>query len=622
VRPLLSLGSSLLVAAAATAGNLLTNGELAAGGGGWQQVRAEGAGCATLRWDEAGVLEVAFACSASSGDAGWRQEVPVEPGAWYRVVVRAAAEDLSGEGDAQLTFRDSAREVVWKTGTESFAGTFPWDELAWRLRAPQRSARLEVVLGVRHGQWGAARFDAAWLERLEPGAWRDLSVDLASDDGAVRMLAQTNRGPRLLNRSGVLVDYSARLAAAGIRMIRTHDVHTAFDVSVVFPNPAADPADPAAFRFASTDDEIAAAGAAGFEVLFRLGESYGGPKTPRMSAEKWAEVVRHIVLHVNQGWAGGTYAGVRYWEIWNEPNGPLFWSDTPEAFYDLYARAAAAVKEADPTAKVGGPGLAGHTAEAWLRGLLRHVRSVGAPLDFLTWHVYHMGNPHTLARAQRQLRALLDEEGFADAELFNTEWNLAGGAGCEATGCRLVVESAYNAAHAAAALAYLQDTDITMAFRYRTDGVGMFGMCGDGLSEPEWSRSGLAFRLWAEFARTPLRLNTTGGDTEGFAVIAGRSEDGASARVLVANQGSPEGGYRLRLAHAPERFRWEVVEVSDAHPCVVGDCDVHVVASGTEEHAPGGVIAVPIAAPAVHLLRIESAPASPHPVRRRLSSLQ
>lgn len=613
------LGTWLLAAATATAGNLLTNGELAAGGGGWQQVRPPSAGCATLRWDDAGVLEVGFACGASVVDAGWRQEVPVEPGAWYRVEVRVGATALSGDGDAELTFRDAAGGVIWKTGTESFAGTFSWDELAWRVRAPEGSARLEMSLGVRHGQSGTARFDAARLEKLEPGTWRDLSADLGGEVGVVRMLAQTNRGPWLTNRSGALVDYSARLAAAGVTMIRAHDVHTAFDTSVVFPDPEADPADPASYRFQATDDVIDAASAGGFEVLFRLGESYGGPTTPRMSAEKWAEVVRHIVLHVNRGWAGGTHAGVRYWEIWNEPNGPLFWSGTPEAFYDLYARAAVAVKEADPSARVGGPGLAGHTHEAWVRGLLRHVTSAGAPLDFFSWHVYHMGNPHTLARSQRQLRAVLEEEGFAAVELFNTEWNLSGGSGCEATGCDLVVESAYNAAHAAAALAYLQDTDITMAFRYRTDGTGMFGMCGDGISEPEWSRSGLAFTFWAELARTPIRLPTMGGDTEGFAVIAGRSADGMSVRVLVANQGSPEAGYRLRLAGAPSCFHWEAVEISDGHPCAVGGCDVHVVASGTEASVPDGVLALPLAAPAVHLLRIDADGEPTHVPRRRLS---
>lgn len=609
----------LVFAVSAGAQNLLVNGELTQDGGGWQQIKPGSEACVRLGWDPGGFVELQLACGEKVVDAGWRQQVPIVGEGWYRIRVRAAASGLSGDGDAQLTFRSPAGTTVWRTGVESFAGSLAWDELAWRVRAPAGATSVEVFIGVHHGQEGTARFDQVVLEPQTSAAWRDLAVDLDRPVGAVRVLNQANRGPRLISRSGELIDYTSRLQAAGVRRIRAHDVHTAFDTSVVFPDPQADPSDPASYRFATTDAAIAEARAGGFEVLFRLGESYGGPKTPRMSAERWAEVVRHIVLHVNQGWATGSTAGITYWEIWNEANGPLFWSGTPEAFYDLFARAAVAVRAADPAARVGGPGLAGHTHEAWVRGLLRHLRAVGAPLDFFSWHIYHMGNPHTLARAQLQLRTLLDEEGFAGTELLNTEWNLSGGAGCESTGCHLVIETAYNAAHAAAAMIYLQDTDIPMAFRYRTDGTGMFGLCGDGREEPEWSRSGLAFRLWAELDATPVRVAAAGGDEEGFAVLAARSGDGRSARVLVVNQGSADPGYRLRLRGLPAHLVWELLEISDAHPCVVGDCEPHIVASGTEVDLPGGVVVATLAAPAVHLLRIDATAGGRTP-RRHLSS--
>jgi hypothetical protein len=608
----------LVFAVSAGAQNLLVNGELMPDGGGWQQVKPGSEPCASLRWDPSGFVEAAFSCAEKVVDAGWRQQVPIVAEGWYRIRVRAAASGLSGDGDAELTFRSSSGTTLWRTGVESFAGSFGWDELAWKVRAPAGATSVEVFIGVHHGQVGAARFDEVALELQPSGGLRELVVDLGRPVGTVRVLNQTNRGPRLVARSGELIDYTARLQAAGVRRIRAHDVHTAFDTSVIFPDPQADPSDPASYRFASTDAAIAEARAGGFEVLFRLGESYGGPKTPRMAPEKWAEVVRHIVLHVNQGWANGSTVGIRYWEIWNEANGPLFWSGTPEEFYDLFARAAVAVRAADPAALVGGPGLAGHTHEAWVRGLLRHVRAAGAPLDFFSWHIYHMGNPHTLARAQLQLRTLLDEEGFAGAELFNTEWNLSGGAGCESTGCHLVIEWAYNAAHAAAAMIHLQDTDIPMAFRYRTDGTGMFGLCGDGREEPEWSRSGLAFRLWAELAGTPVRVEATGGDEEGLAVLAGRSDHGRSARVLVVNQGSADPGYRLSLRGLPAHFVWELLEISDARPCVVGDCAPRLVASGTGTTLPSGVLEAALAAPAVHLLRIEATAGGRTP-RRHLS---
>ena len=101
-------------------------------------------------------------------------------------------------------------------------------------------------------------------------------------------------------------------------------------------------------------------------------------------------------------------------------------------------------------------------------------------------------------------------------------------------GCGPYVNGAYNAAHGAAAISYLQDTDIPLAFRYRTDGTGMFGLFGDGTLEPAWSPSGLSFGLMAILYETPRRLAVSGGDDAGFTVLAGSSPDGGSAHVLIA----------------------------------------------------------------------------------------
>ena len=47
-----------------------------------------------------------------------------------------------------------------------------------------------------------------------------------------------------------------------------------------------------------------------------------------------------------------------YWEVWNEPN-ILYWRGTPAEYHKLYDFAVDAVKRALPTAKVGGPHVAG-----------------------------------------------------------------------------------------------------------------------------------------------------------------------------------------------------------------------------------------------------------------------
>ncbi len=85
-----------------------------------------------------------------------------------------------------------------------------------------------------------------------------------------------------------------------------------------------------------------------------------------------------------------------YWEVWNEPN-IFYWRGTPEEYHKLYDFAVDAVKRALPTARVGGPHVAGPRSPGgakFLREFLDHcVRGTnhatgkqGSPLDFIAFH--------------------------------------------------------------------------------------------------------------------------------------------------------------------------------------------------------------------------------------------
>ncbi len=607
-----------LLAAPAAGGNLLVNPSFESGTQGWTRFPASWPACVTPLGVGEGWTGMRLACGEPPVTVGLKQAVAIQGGRLYRVGFRFLARNLSAEGDVILSFRN-ASGVVWETGVERFAGNWPWSGANWVVQAPAAATQVEVRAGVSAGIEGEAGFDDVLLEPVDPVPPLELTVDSGQPVGRLRNLNQTNRGPVLDTRFAGVVDFSSRLASAGVTAIRAHHMHTAYDMHVLFPDPGADPSSPASYRFATTDQAIRQALEGGFEVFFRLGESYGGPKSPRMGAASWAEVVRRVVEHINGDFAFGLRAGVRWWEIWNEPNGPLFWGGTKEEFYDLFARAALAVKAADPTARVGGPGLAGHTDERWLRGLLRHARAAGAEVDFVSWHIYHMGSPSTLARAQRQIRALVDEEGFPTAQVLLTEWNLAGGP-CEALGCRPYLAGGYNAAHLVAALTHLQDTDLPLAFRYRTDGVEMFGLFGDGAVEPAWGRTGLAFLALAQLYETPVRLATHGGDGAGVTILAGGDGSGSRLRVLIANQACAATAYRLRLEHGPARFTYQVYEIADRHPCVPGDCALALVQQGDEGDLAGGALEVPLPSPAVHLVTIDPVGSASRPPRRHLAS--
>jgi xylan 1,4-beta-xylosidase len=82
-----------------------------------------------------------------------------------------------------------------------------------------------------------------------------------------------------------------------------------------------------------------------------------------------------------------------YWEVWNEANIAPYWHGSPEEYFKLHDYAVAAVRRALPTARVGGPDVAGAGGQ-FMERFLNHVASgtnfatgqKGTPTDFLSFH--------------------------------------------------------------------------------------------------------------------------------------------------------------------------------------------------------------------------------------------
>ena len=113
---------------------------------------------------------------------------------------------------------------------------------------------------------------------------------------------------------------------------------------------------------------------------------------PPKDYAKWGELTYQWVKHCVERY-GRAEVEQWYWEVWNEPNGAAYWRASPDEFYKLHDYAVAAVRRALPTARVGGPDVAGHGG-AFMQGFLKHVTSgrnfatggVGTPTDFLSFH--------------------------------------------------------------------------------------------------------------------------------------------------------------------------------------------------------------------------------------------
>ena len=74
-----------------------------------------------------------------------------------------------------------------------------------------------------------------------------------------------------------------------------------------------------------------------------------------------------------------------FFEVWNEPNWPAFWTGKKSGYFKLYQYAAEAVKEVDADFPVGGPATA---QNKWIPQFLQHCRRQKLPVDFVSTHHY------------------------------------------------------------------------------------------------------------------------------------------------------------------------------------------------------------------------------------------
>ncbi|MBO4355864.1 MAG: hypothetical protein J5850_03305, partial [Clostridia bacterium] len=207
------------------------------------------------------------------------------------------------------------------------------------------------------------------------------------------------------------------------------------DISGIFKNFDADPYDPDSYNFAVTDEYILVTLEAGTETFFRLGQKIEHyikkyDTLPPKDFKKWATICEHIISHYNEGWANGFNLGIKYWEIWNEPDldwdsyYKRTWGGTKEQFFDLYEITAKQLKTRFPSLKIGGPALAGNLI--WAEEFLCEMQKRNVPIDFFSWHIYTV-DPGKLTSKAQKVEALLDKYGYGNAENILNEWNYVRG---------------------------------------------------------------------------------------------------------------------------------------------------------------------------------------------------
>jgi len=148
---------------------------------------------------------------------------------------------------------------------------------------------------------------------------------------------------------------------------------------------------------------------------------------------KWEQMIESFTRHLVDRY-GIEEVAQWYFEVWNEPNID-FWAGAPKeaTYYELYDRAARAIKRVNRRLRVGGPATA---QAAWVDRFLAHCKEKNVPVDFASTHVYGndkaedvFGTQENIPRTQMVCRAVkkvhdqIAASAFPNMPLIWSEYN-------------------------------------------------------------------------------------------------------------------------------------------------------------------------------------------------------
>lgn len=413
-------------------------------------------------------------------------------------------------------------------------------------------------------------------------------ADLGTEIGKMRPeLHSAGFGPQISSCPPTTI---AEIKSMGLKGSRTHDWallnpgQLVCDYLHIFPLMHLDAKDPKNYVFAPTDyvlkrtrEEL------GHDIFFRLGPSieHSGPSvhfTTRIpdDFEKVAETFAGTVRHYNEGWANGFKWGIKYWEIWNEPdNINNMWclpggdagkgKDREAKIQDQMAREIKRLdlfskfyvtclkrlkSEFGDSIKVGGPALCTWRAPRrdrigtadYFKRLLADCKAAGVAPDFISWH-YYGNNPKQVLNAIAEARKLCDDAGFPNCELILNEWHYRH-APWAAFGSRNpkvrralwegpashngIDSSCFNLT----LLSRFQTSALDQSYYYGCKNTGAWGYKND-FDEKYKVYYGL--KLFGEFIRDYPTICSSSSDSDGITIIAAKSADSTKQAVLVTD---------------------------------------------------------------------------------------
>jgi len=284
-----------------------------------------------------------------------------------------------------------------------------------------------------------------------------------------------------------------------------------------------------------------------------------GDITPPRSLERWADLVRDIVTHVNVH----KQLAVQYLEVWNEPTAKVFWNGTLQEYLELYGATATAAKQADPSIKVGGPATAGLQPE-WIRALMQYCSERDVPLDFVSWHCFSR-DPVRYGKQADYVRELAAEVGL-QPELCITQWNYAWG-----IRERERLNAPFAASYALASIKAMEQARLDRAIYFSSadwTGLGTYsGLVTSNTKTPKPVYN--AFKMLSFFGDERVKA-TSQAESAGLDVLAARNGDELDAILWWWMKGTGEekatAAVEVKFAGLDRnaRYTWQMYAIDDA----------------------------------------------------------
>lgn len=155
---------------------------------------------------------------------------------------------------------------------------------------------------------------------------------------------------------------------------------------------------------------------------------------PPKNNEVYARVVKNVIRHTKGLFKGSKDYGIKYYEIWNEPDHPTtilptFWRGTEFQLYDMYAAIVDEVNndvEIKNRIKIGCCSFAilNEAQVTFAENFLVEIKNNDTRLDFLSVHPYS-SDPFLSLDTAKLTRAQIGIDLYVpNAELINAEWGI------------------------------------------------------------------------------------------------------------------------------------------------------------------------------------------------------